>query len=122
MTWSEIKTRPGGFPVEPDQQKSAEISTDIEVCHPDDLGPNGVNEARTDSKIDKHLTASCSRSVPELRRHLKMLQTTSPVLRHHLSTLDDMLKSWDAGGNRLHLAGNIERTILAIETLQQPAA
>jgi hypothetical protein len=60
--------------------------------------------------------------VPEIRRHLRMLQATSPVLRHHLSTLDDMLKSWDAGGNRLHLAGNIERTIRAIENLRQPAA
>jgi hypothetical protein len=33
-----------------------------------------------------------------------------------------MLKSWDGGGNRVHLADNIERAIRAIETLRQPAA
>jgi hypothetical protein len=61
--------------------------------------------------------------VPELRRHLKMRHmTAAPVLRPHLSNLEQMLKSWDMGGNRVHLAGNIERTIRAIETLRQPAA
>jgi hypothetical protein len=59
---------------------------------------------------------------------LKALQTAhpgclaAPVLRPHLSTLEQMLKSWDGGGNRERLAGNIERTIRAIETLRQPAA
>jgi hypothetical protein len=62
-------------------------------------------------------------AVAELRRHLRMRQlTAAPVLRPHLSTLEQMLKSWDGGGNREHLAGNIERTIRAIETLRQPAA
>lgn len=62
-------------------------------------------------------------AVAELRRHLRMRQlTAAPVLRPHLSTLEQMLKSWDGGGNRVHLAGNIERTIRAIETLRQPAA
>jgi hypothetical protein len=61
--------------------------------------------------------------VPELRRHLKMRHlTAAPVLRPFLSTLEQMLKSWDAGGNREHLAGNIERTIRAIENLRQPPA
>jgi hypothetical protein len=60
--------------------------------------------------------------VPELRRHLKQRLKTSPVLRPYLSNLEQQLKSWDAGGNRVHLAGNIERTIRAIETLRQPAA
>jgi hypothetical protein len=119
MTWSEIKTRPGGFPVEADQQKSAEISTDIAVGHPDDLGPNCVNEARTDSKIDKHLTTACSLDVPELRRHLKQRLKTSPILRPHLSNLEQMLKSWDAGGNRENLRPMIERTIRTIEAARQ---
>jgi hypothetical protein len=60
--------------------------------------------------------------IPELRRHLKQRLKTSPILRPHLSNLEQMLKSWDGGGNRVHLAGNIERTIRAIENLRQPAA
>jgi hypothetical protein len=60
---------------------------------------------------------------PSSARHLKMRHmTAAPVLRPFLSTLEQQLKSWDAGGNRVHLAGNIERTIRAIETLRQPAA
>jgi hypothetical protein len=60
--------------------------------------------------------------IAELRRHLKMSHlTAAPILRPHLSNLEQMLKSWDAGGNRVHLAGNIERTIRAIENLRQPS-
>jgi hypothetical protein len=59
--------------------------------------------------------------IPEIRRHLKMLQTSSPILRPHLSTLEQQLKSWDGGGNRANLAGSIEYTIRTIETLRQPS-
>jgi hypothetical protein len=62
-------------------------------------------------------------AVAEIRRHLKMRNmTAAPVLRPLISNLEQQLKSWDAGGNRVHLAGNIERTIRAIENLRQPAA
>jgi hypothetical protein len=82
-----------------------------------------MNETRTCTEIGPDLTQPCSLDVPELRRHLKMSHmTAAPILRPHLSNLEQMLKSWDAGGNRMHLAGNIERTIRAIETLRQPAA
>jgi hypothetical protein len=80
------------------------------------------NDERTCNPADTRLTQPCSLDVPELRRHLKQRLKTSPILRPHLSNLEQMLKSWDAGGNREHLAGNIERTIRAIETLRQPAA
>jgi hypothetical protein len=53
--------------------------------------------------------------VPELRRHLKQRLKTSPVLRPHLSNLEQMLKSWDGGGNRAYLRVSIERTIREIE-------
>lgn len=61
--------------------------------------------------------------IPELRRHLKMRRlTAAPVLQPLLSTLEQQLKGWEAGGNRAFLAGSIERTIQTIETLRQPAA
>jgi hypothetical protein len=84
---------------------------------------NGMNGDGTMEDISAVLVPQLSsRDIPELRRHLKQRLKTSPILRPHLSNLEQMLKSWDAGGNRVHLAGNIERTIRAIETLRQPAA
>lgn len=62
------------------------------------------------------------KDVTEIILHLKLRQRTSPFLSNFLSTLEQQLKSWDAGGNRENLAGNIERTIRAIENLRQPAA
>jgi hypothetical protein len=52
-----------------------------------------------------------SPDITELRRHLKQRLKTSPVLRPHLSNLEQMLKSWDAGGNR----ENLRPAILCIE-------
>ena len=64
-----------------------------------------------------------SPDIPELRRHLKMRRlTAAPVLQPLLSTLEQQLKGWEAGGNRAFLAGSIERTIRTIETLRRPAA
>jgi len=61
--------------------------------------------------------------IPELRRHLKMRRlTAAPVLQPLLSTLEQQLKGWEAGGNRAFLGPSIERTIRTIETLRQPAA
>jgi hypothetical protein len=75
-----------------------------------------MNETRTCTEIGPDLTQPCSLDVPELRRHLKMNHlTAAPVLRPHLSNLEQMLKSWDAGGNRENLRPAIERTICAIE-------
>jgi hypothetical protein len=74
-----------------------------------------MNETRTCTGIAPDLTQPCSLDVPELRRHLKQRLKTSPVLRPHLSNLEQMLKSWDAGGNRENLRPAIERTICAIE-------
>jgi len=60
--------------------------------------------------------------IPELRRHLKMRRlTAAPVLQPLLSTLEQQLKGWEAGGNRAFLAGSIERTIRTIENLRQPS-
>jgi hypothetical protein len=73
-------------------------------------------------EADRVFSQPPSPDIAELRRHLKQRLKTSPILRPHLSNLEQMLKSWDMGGNRVHLAGNIERTIRAIETLRQPAA
>jgi hypothetical protein len=47
--------------------------------------------------------------VPELRRHLKQRLKTSPVLRPHLSNLEQMLKSWDGGG-KPGLPAGLDRT------------
>jgi hypothetical protein len=85
-------------------------------------GTIGADKSGTPAGSGTELTQPSSLDVPELRRHLKQRLKTSPILRPHLSNLEQMLKSWDAGGNRVHLAGNIERTIRAIETLRQPAA
>jgi len=64
-----------------------------------------------------------SPDIPELRRHLKMRRlTAAPVLQPLLSTLEQQLKGWEAGGNRAFLGPSIERTIRTIETLRQPAA
>jgi hypothetical protein len=73
-------------------------------------------------EADRVFSQPPSPDIAELRRHLKQRLKTSPILRPHLSNLEQMLKSWDGGGNRERLAGNIERTIRAIETLRQPAA
>jgi len=60
--------------------------------------------------------------IPELRRHLKMRRlTAAPVLQPLLSTLEQQLKGWEAGGNRAFLAGSIERTIRTIESMRQPS-
>jgi hypothetical protein len=56
------------------------------------------NDARTCKPVDTRLTQPCSLDVPELRRHLKQRLKTSPILRPHLSNLEQMLKSWDAAG------------------------
>jgi hypothetical protein len=53
--------------------------------------------------------------IPELLRHLKMRQRTSPFLRNFLSTLEQQLASWHEGGNRENLRPMIERTIRTIE-------
>jgi len=63
-----------------------------------------------------------SLDVPELRRILKQYRpTAAPDLQPLLSTLEQQLKGWEAGGNRAFLAGSIERTIRTIETLRQPS-
>jgi len=64
-----------------------------------------------------------SPEIPELRRILKERRpTAAPDLQPLLSTLEQQLKSWEAGGNRAFLGPSIERTIRTIETLRQPAA
>jgi hypothetical protein len=59
------------------------------------------------------------KDVTEIILHLKLRQRTSPFLRNFLSTLEQQLKSWDAGGNRVNLRPMIERTICAIEAARQ---
>jgi hypothetical protein len=71
-------------------------------------------------EADRVFSHAPSPNITELRRHLKQRLKTSPILRSHLSNLEQMLKSWNTGGNRENLAGNIERTIRAIEKLRQP--
>jgi hypothetical protein len=62
------------------------------------------------------MARACSLDVPELRRILRRRQRTANAdLQPYLSNLEQQLKSWDAGGNRAHLRGAIERTILEIE-------
>jgi hypothetical protein len=59
------------------------------------------------------------KDVTEIILHLKLRQRTSPFLRNFLSTLEQQLKSWDAGGNRVNLRPMIERTICTIEAARQ---
>jgi hypothetical protein len=81
---------------------------------------NGMNGDGTMEDISAVLVPQLSsRDIPELRRHLKQRLKTSPILRPHLSNLEQMLKSWDAGGNRENLRPAIERTIRTIEAARQ---
>jgi hypothetical protein len=70
-------------------------------------------------EADRVFSSAPSPDITELRRHLKQRLKTSPILRPHLSNLEQMLKSWDAGGNRENLRPAIERTIRTIEAARQ---
>jgi hypothetical protein len=49
-------------------------------------------------EADRVFSSAPSPDITELRRHLKQRLKTSPILRPHLSNLEQMLKSWDAAG------------------------